>query len=125
MRGTITMHRRHETRAFYSEETTCKIMRKMKRQHNTSNVRITLPLQRVRVTIVAVEMQQYLLSVLLTYMYPRLNSTRISVITVFPHVQLAISPTIPVQNWQQKVLPWRYGRPESDGTALISIQCPD
>jgi len=28
-------------------------------------------------------------------------------------------------NWQQKVLPWLYGRPESDGTALISAQCPD
>jgi hypothetical protein len=63
------MHRRYETHAFYSEETTWKILRKMKRQHNnTSNVRITLPLQRVRVTIVSVKMQQYLLSVLLTYM---------------------------------------------------------
>jgi len=64
MRGTITMHGRHETRAVYSEETTWKILT----HNNTSNVRITLTLQRVRVTIVAVEILQYVLFVLLTYM---------------------------------------------------------
>jgi len=64
MRGAITMHGRYQTRALYSEETTWKILTKMKRQHyNASNVRITLTLQRVRVTIVAVEMQQYVVCI--------------------------------------------------------------